>query len=314
MKTLLTALLVVATSATASFAQTYKFETFQADAGAVLAQLYTSIGGQGWYEIGPDTLEELGYTGTDNRYDLHSGFFLQAGVDSTEVKRIISHFSTIPDEAIAFVKTDMLIQDELDRIGITAEVAAAYLPENYKAYVRTRKNTERFGNFEGTKYMQSAQLTYLSNVTVEGEYVIAPVDDTVLAAATEQLIELEEAEAIAAYKAAHEWDYFFGTTLDPKNSGWNDFWNACNEAEVGQRLIGDCVGTVFAGIGMAIALPIAVVTVAVGASVIGGLLVTATPTVVTTTIIVPELIAGFMLSSVTTTSVIVPAVAITAAL
>ena len=49
-----------------------------------------------------------------------------------------------------------------------------------------------------------------------------------------------------------DWDYFWGTTLDPVNSGWNDFWNQCADPDPANP--GDCVGTVFAGIGFAIGI------------------------------------------------------------
>ena len=46
-----------------------------------------------------------------------------------------------------------------------------------------------------------------------------------------------------------DWDYFWGTTLNPENTGWNEFWNQCNDPA---KTTGDCVGTVFAGIGIVV--------------------------------------------------------------
>ena len=62
-----------------------------------------------------------------------------------------------------------------------------------------------------------------------------------------------------------DWDYFWGTivpstfeelgrTLDPVNTGWNDFWYQCQDPD---KDLGACVGTVAAGIGLGVAVPIA---------------------------------------------------------
>ena len=54
--------------------------------------------------------------------------------------------------------------------------------------------------------------------------------------------------------------YILGSTLNPQNTGWDDFWNQCQDPN---KNAGDCVGTVFAGIGFAIALPVVAITAAV---------------------------------------------------
>ena len=53
----------------------------------------------------------------------------------------------------------------------------------------------------------------------------------------------------AAYKAAHEWDYFWGTTMNPTLNGWNDFWGRCQNPESTHE---ECVAVIAAGIGVAI--------------------------------------------------------------
>ena len=68
----------------------------------------------------------------------------------------------------------------------------------------------------------------------------------------------------AAYKAAHEWDYFWGTTLHPDNTGWNDFWATCSHPEEHPgNPVGACFGTVAVGIGVALTAGIGLLAVAV---------------------------------------------------
>ena len=43
---------------------------------------------------------------------------------------------------------------------------------------------------------------------------------------TPNLIINDDTIMIAA-NAISDWDYFWGTTLNPANSGWNDFWFQC---------------------------------------------------------------------------------------
>ena len=63
-----------------------------------------------------------------------------------------------------------------------------------------------------------------------------------------------------------DWDYFWGTTLNPVNTGWNDFWFQCQDET---KSTGDCVGTVFAGVGIGVAAAVAVVGVGIVAATVG---------------------------------------------
>ena len=54
------------------------------------------------------------------------------------------------------------------------------------------------------------------------------------------------AETIQAQQI-NDWNYFWNVTLNPQNTGWDDFWFQCQDPD---KTTGDCVGTVFAGLGI----------------------------------------------------------------
>ena len=68
--------------------------------------------------------------------------------------------------------------------------------------------------------------------------------------------EITEDTAVVKYSEVSDWDYFWGTTLNPVNTGWNDFWFQCEDPD---KSVGDCVGTVFGGIGFGLGAAAAVV-------------------------------------------------------
>ena len=72
---------------------------------------------------------------------------------------------------------------------------------------------------------------------------------------------VNEDTMVIAYDAISDWDYFWGTTLNPANTGWNDFWFACQDDT--QEDDG-CAIAIFVGTVSAIAAPLVII----GASVL----------------------------------------------
>ena len=92
-----------------------------------------------------------------------------------------------------------------------------------------------------------------------------------------------------------DWDFFWGTTLNPQNTGWNDFWNQCNDPN---KTAADCAGTVFAGIGIVIiGTYVAITAVAAGTLALSVTIGPMAATAPGTSAIVPGVITQYSLAT-----------------
>ena len=134
------------------------------------------------------------------------------------------------------------------------------------------------------EYLDDVEITDEELVaTMDGRVVLANdyyADSTIYVGAEIEAAAIEAAAAYDAWRAnISDWDFFWGTTLNPTNTGWdyfwgttmnptlngwNDFWFQCQDPN---KTAGDCVGTVAAGIGFAVGVGIAAYFATVAASV-----------------------------------------------